>query len=70
MVDQANQELCFRQVHLDFHTSEAIKDVASKFDPEELRFLSKQGQFNTCLPAVTMVGLYYDSKKFLSGPST
>ena len=32
--DQAFQ-LRYRQVHLDFHTSELIEDIASQFDPTE-----------------------------------
>ena len=27
--------LPFRQIHLDFHTSEAIPDVGADFDPDE-----------------------------------
>ncbi|HHX02515.1 MAG TPA: beta-galactosidase [Firmicutes bacterium] len=66
MVDQANQELCFRQVHLDFHTSEAIKDVASKFDPEEFAEVLEQARVNsiTCFARCHHGWLYYDSKKF------
>jgi len=28
-------DLRFRQIHLDFHTSELIQGVGSQFDPEE-----------------------------------
>ena len=28
-------ELRFRQIHLDFHTSEAIEGIGANFDPDE-----------------------------------
>jgi hypothetical protein len=28
-------ELRFRQIHLDFHTSESIEGIGSDFDPDE-----------------------------------
>ena len=31
----AEKEIPFRQIHLDFHTSEAIEGVCSEFDAEE-----------------------------------
>ena len=31
----AEKEIPFRQIHLDFHTSEAIQGVCSEFDAEE-----------------------------------
>ena len=31
-----NDFLNFRQIHLDFHTSEVIPGIGADFDPEEL----------------------------------
>lgn len=36
-------ELRFRQIHLDFHTSEAIDSVGSNFDPDEFAETLAQG---------------------------
>ena len=40
-------ELRFRQVHLDFHTSEAIGGVGSQFDPEQFVAALKLGRVNS-----------------------
>jgi len=40
-------ELRFRQVHLDFHTSEHIPGVGSRFDPEQFVAMLKRGRVNS-----------------------
>lgn len=58
--------LRYRQVHLDFHTSEYIPDVAKNFNPEE--FVQTLVQANvdsvTCFARCHHGWLYYPSKKF------
>ncbi len=39
--------LPFRQIHLDFHTSPAIPDIAADFDPDEFVTTLKQGHVNS-----------------------
>ena len=39
--------LRFRQVHLDFHTSAACKDVGAGFDPEVFSETVKMGHVNS-----------------------
>lgn len=59
-------ELPFRQVHLDFHTSEAIPDVGKDFDPDDFAAALKEAHVNS----VTVFGrchhgwIYYDTKQF------
>jgi hypothetical protein len=59
-------KLRYRHIHLDFHTSELIDDVGSKFDPQEFAQTLKKAHVNS----VNVFGrchhgmLYYDSKKF------
>ncbi|MCF1713691.1 beta-galactosidase trimerization domain-containing protein [Flavihumibacter sp. RY-1] len=58
--------LRYRQVHLDYHTSELIPDVAQDFDPEEFASTLKKAYVNS----VTVFGrchhgyIYHNSKKF------
>ncbi len=59
-------ELRFRQIHMDYHTSEHIAGVGAEFDPDEFAdTLAK-----AAVDSVTVFGrchhgwLYYDSKKF------
>jgi len=59
-------ELRFRQIHMDYHTSEHIPDVAGRFDPDEFAdTLAK-----AAVDSVTVFGrchhgwIYYDSKAF------
>ncbi len=61
-----NDLLRFRQIHLDFHTSEHIKDVASDFDPDQFAdTLAKAKVDSINLFARCHHGwLYYDSKEF------
>ena len=37
----AEKEIPFRQIHLDFHTSEAIEGVCSEFDAEEFAQMNR-----------------------------
>jgi hypothetical protein len=57
--------LRYRQVHLDFHTSGLIEDVAKDFDPEAFAQLLKASYVNsvTCFARCHHGYLYYDSKK-------
>ena len=40
-------DLRFRQIHLDFHTSEHIPDVARDFDPERFAATLKKAAVNS-----------------------
>jgi Hypothetical glycosyl hydrolase 6/Beta-galactosidase trimerisation domain len=59
-------ELPFRQIHLDFHTSEQIPGVGSNFDPEEFAETLIRARVNsiTCFARCHHGWLYFDSKKF------
>ena len=58
--------LPFRQIHLDFHTSEAIKGIASKFDAEAFADTLVKAHVNsiTCFARCHHGWLYYDSEQF------
>lgn len=62
----AEKEIPFRQIHLDFHTSEDIEDVCREFDAEEFADTLE----NACVNSITLFScghhgnLYYDSKLF------
>lgn len=60
------KELAFRQIHLDFHTSEEIYGIGKDFDP--LKFAETLGNASvnsvTCFARGHHGWLYYDSKKF------
>ena len=58
--------LPFRQIHLDFHTSEAIKGIADKFDAEEFADTLQKAHVNsiTCFARCHHGWLYYDSETF------
>lgn len=58
--------LRFRQVHLDFHTSEAIEGVGAEFDPREFAGLLAEAHVDsiTCFARCHHGWLYYDSKRF------
>lgn len=64
-VDELSQ-LAFRQIHVDFHTSEKVHDIASKLDSDEFAGVLKRAHVN----AVTLFArchhgwLYYDSGRF------
>ncbi len=55
-----------RQIHLDYHTSGLIKDIATQFDPQEFASRLKKAHVNS----VTAFGrchhgyIYYDTSKF------
>lgn len=59
-------ELPFRQIHLDFHTSESIPDVGAGFDPDEFADTLQRAHVNSInIFARCHHGwLYYDSKRF------
>lgn len=60
------REFPSRQVHLDFHTSQDIPGVASKFDAEEFASRLDEARVNsvTCFARCHHGYLYYDSKAF------
>ncbi|MBN1933764.1 MAG: beta-galactosidase trimerization domain-containing protein [Anaerolineae bacterium] len=41
------QELAFRQIHLDFHTSEAIPGIGAQFDPDEFADTLQKAHVNS-----------------------
>ena len=47
-----------RQIHLDFHTSEAIPDIAANFDPRTFAETARKAAVSsiTVLPAATTDG--------------
>jgi hypothetical protein len=57
-------ELRFRQIHLDFHTSEFIGGVGSQFDPEEFVTTLEKARVNsiTCFARCHHGWIYYDTK--------
>jgi hypothetical protein len=59
-------DLRYRQVHLDFHTSEFIPEVAKDFDAEAFAQKLKQANVDsiTCFARCHHGWLYYPSKKF------
>ena len=60
------EELRFRQVHMDFHTSEKIMDVGAAFDAEEFADTLDKARVNsvTCFSRCHHGMLYYDSVRF------
>ena len=60
------EELRFRQIHMDFHTSEKIEDICERFDEEEFADTLEKAHVNsvTCFSRCHHGMLYYDSKKF------
>ncbi|HVR69634.1 MAG TPA: alpha-amylase family protein [Vicinamibacteria bacterium] len=59
-------ELRFRQVHLDYHTSPHIPDVAAAFDPEEFVSTLVRARVDsvTCFARCHHGYIYYDTKRF------
>ena len=55
----------YRQVHLDFHTSEYIPDIAADFDKEEFAKTLEEAHVDsiTCFARCHHGWLYYPSKK-------
>ncbi|MFI4912680.1 MAG: alpha-amylase family protein [Sedimentisphaeraceae bacterium JB056] len=62
--------LNYRQVHLDFHTSEAIEEVGNDFNKEKFQESLKVGHVNsvTCFAKCHHGWSYYDSEKFPRHP--
>ena len=58
--------LRFRQIHLDFHTSELIDNIAIDFDCDEFANTLKEANVNsiTCFARCHHGMIYYDSLKF------
>lgn len=58
--------LPFRQIHMDFHTSEQIAPICQSFDPEEFASTLERAHVNsvTCFAVCHHGMLYYDSQKF------
>jgi hypothetical protein len=59
-------ELRFRQIHLDFHTSESIESIGSNFDSEEFAETLLKANVNSisCFARCHHGWLYFDSKAF------
>ncbi len=57
--------LRFRQIHLDFHTSEHIEEVGAAFDPDEFAGLLVKAHVNsvTCFARCHHGWIYFDTKK-------
>lgn len=60
------EELRFRQIHMDFHTSEKIANVGEKFNAEEFAKTLEEARVNsvTCFSRCHHGMLYYNSKAF------
>jgi hypothetical protein len=60
-VDRLN--LPFRQIHLDFHTSESIDGIGAQFDPEEFAATLERARVNsiTCFARCHHGWIYYDT---------
>lgn len=61
-----SKPLAMRQVHLDFHTSPDIKNIAQDFDPADFVDKLKKTRVNsiTCFSRGHHGYLYYDSQLF------
>jgi len=59
-------DLRFRQIHLDFHTSEAIPNIGADFDPEEFAATLEKARVNsiTCFARCHHGWIYYDTQRF------
>lgn len=59
-------KLRFRQIHLDFHTSEHLPEVGKNFDAEEFASTLSKAKVNsiTCFSRCHHGWLYYESKNF------
>ncbi len=62
----AGAGLRFRQIHLDYHTSGLIEDVATQFDPTEFAAVMKKASVNsvTCFGRCHHGLIYHDTSKF------
>jgi hypothetical protein len=63
--------LPFRQIHLDFHTSPLIEDVAADFDPSEFVAALKDGHVNsvTCFAKCHHGMSYFDTRVGIRHPA-
>ena len=63
---QVPLKMPFREIHLDFHTSEKIEGIGAGFEPEEFAAVLEQARVNsiTCFARCHHGWLYYDSKRF------
>ncbi len=59
-------DLRFRQIHLDFHTSEHIEGIGSEFDPEEFAATLEKARVNsiTCFGRCHHGWIYFDTEAF------
>lgn len=59
-------ELPFRQIHLDFHTSECIEGIGAEFDPDEFAETLEKARVNsvTCFARCHHGWIYYQTKRF------
>jgi hypothetical protein len=59
-------DLRFRQIHLDFHTSEHIEGIGSAFDPEEFASRLEEARVNsvTCFARGHHGYIYFDTEAF------
>ena len=59
-------DLRFRQIHLDFHTSEEIAGIGAEFDPDEFASTLEKARVNsiTCFARGHHGWIYFDSVKF------
>lgn len=62
----ASSDLCFRQIHLDFHTSEHITGVGDKFDPEQFAAILARAHVESinCFARCHHGWIYYDTERF------
>lgn len=60
----SNIELRFRQIHLDFHTSEMIEGIGADFDPDEFASTLEKARVNsiTCFARCHHGWIYFDTK--------
>jgi hypothetical protein len=60
----SNFDLRFRQIHLDFHTSEAIDGIGAQFDPVEFATTLEKARVNsiTCFARCHHGWIYYDTQ--------
>lgn len=59
-------DLRFRQIHLDFHTSEHIEGIGAEFDPEQFVSTLEKARVDsvTCFARCHHGYIYYDTKAF------
>jgi hypothetical protein len=62
----ANNGLRYRQIHLDFHTSEQIEGIGDQFDPEEFAATLQKARVDsvTCFGRCHHGWIYYDTNAF------